>query len=164
MAPKSRRFSFNPAPRPPCNPSPPRFQASKAEHAAVIVWSATTWRQLQLLPYHALTVTQMAFSPDARLLLAVSRDRTWSLWRREPPGPENPGEGTHRPTHPTVNDECISGGVLPRPALNIESRPGVLFCRRVAFKASNSVAVIEPCFGRLASRVGRLCSSAKTAW
>lgn len=62
------------------------------EHAAVILWSASTWRRLQTLSYHALTVTQMAFSPDARLLLAVSRDRTWSLWRRDLPGPENPGE------------------------------------------------------------------------
>lgn len=68
------------------------FQASKVEHAALILWSASTWRQLQTLSYHTLTVTQMAFSPDARLLVAVSRDRTWSLWRRNPPGPENPGE------------------------------------------------------------------------
>ncbi|KAE8282076.1 Elongator complex protein 2 [Larimichthys crocea] len=33
---------------------------------------------------------KMAFSPDALLLLAVSRDRTWSLWRRDLPTPENP--------------------------------------------------------------------------
>ncbi|XP_061903182.1 elongator complex protein 2 isoform X1 [Entelurus aequoreus] len=57
-------------------------KASKAEHASVLLWSATTWRQLQALACHALTVTQMAFSPDSLLLLAVSRDRTWSLWRR----------------------------------------------------------------------------------
>ncbi|XP_029022955.1 elongator complex protein 2 [Betta splendens] len=64
-------------------------KASKAEHAALLLWSAATWRRLQTLPCHALTVTQMAFSPDARLLLAVSRDRTWSLWSRElPEGPE----------------------------------------------------------------------------
>lgn len=74
------------------------FQASKAEHAAVLLWSTTTWRQLQVLPCHTLTVTQMAFSPDAQLLLAVSRDRTWSLWRRNLPTPESPGEkwGQHR--------------------------------------------------------------------
>ncbi|XP_054619533.1 elongator complex protein 2 [Dunckerocampus dactyliophorus] len=63
-------------------------KASKAEHASVLLWSATTWRQLQALPFHTLTVTQMSFSPDSRLLLAVSRDRTWSLWRREPPAAE----------------------------------------------------------------------------
>uniref|UniRef100_A0AAX7T7V2 Elongator complex protein 2 n=1 Tax=Astatotilapia calliptera TaxID=8154 RepID=A0AAX7T7V2_ASTCA len=65
-------------------------KASKAEHAAVLLWSTTTWRQLQVLPCHTLTVTQMAFSPDAQLLLAVSRDRTWSLWRRNLPTPEKP--------------------------------------------------------------------------
>lgn len=68
------------------------FQASKAEHAAVLLWSTATWRQLQTLPCHNLTVTQMAFSPDAQLLLAVSRDRTWSLWRRNLPTPEIPGK------------------------------------------------------------------------
>ncbi|XP_036372087.1 elongator complex protein 2 [Megalops cyprinoides] len=61
-------------------------KASKAEHAAILLWSATCWRQLQSLAIHSLTVTQMAFSPDSRFLLAVSRDRTWSLWRqRDPP-------------------------------------------------------------------------------
>ncbi|XP_047461865.1 elongator complex protein 2 [Mugil cephalus] len=65
-------------------------KASKAEHAAVLLWSTATWRQLQMLPCHTLTVTQMAFSPDSQLLLAVSRDRTWSLWRRNPVTPESP--------------------------------------------------------------------------
>uniref|UniRef100_A0A8C3AMH6 Elongator complex protein 2 n=1 Tax=Cyclopterus lumpus TaxID=8103 RepID=A0A8C3AMH6_CYCLU len=65
-------------------------KASKAEHAAVLLWSTATWRQLQTLPCHTLTITQMAFSPDAQLLLAVSRDRTWSLWRRNLPTPESP--------------------------------------------------------------------------
>uniref|UniRef100_A0A674DGQ7 Elongator complex protein 2 n=1 Tax=Salmo trutta TaxID=8032 RepID=A0A674DGQ7_SALTR len=60
-------------------------KASKAEHAAVLLWSATSWRQLQALPCHSLTVTQMAFSPNGLFLLAVSRDRTWSLWRRDDP-------------------------------------------------------------------------------
>ncbi|XP_057684409.1 elongator complex protein 2 isoform X2 [Corythoichthys intestinalis] len=63
-------------------------KASKAEHASVLLWSASTWRQLQVLPCHALTVTQMAFSPDADMLLLVSRDRTWSLWRRRQHDPE----------------------------------------------------------------------------
>ncbi|XP_060915579.1 elongator complex protein 2 [Labrus mixtus] len=65
-------------------------KASKAEHAAILLWSTATWRQLQMLPCHTLTVTQMAFSPDAQLLIAVSRDRTWSLWRRDLPTPNSP--------------------------------------------------------------------------
>uniref|UniRef100_A0A8K9XER1 Elongator complex protein 2 n=1 Tax=Oncorhynchus mykiss TaxID=8022 RepID=A0A8K9XER1_ONCMY len=60
-------------------------KASKAEHAAVLLWSSTSWRQLQALPCHSLTVTQMAFSPNGLFLLAVSRDRTWSLWKRDDP-------------------------------------------------------------------------------
>ncbi|XP_077404397.1 elongator complex protein 2 isoform X6 [Vanacampus margaritifer] len=63
-------------------------KASKAEHASVLLWSTATWRQLQALPCHSLTVTQMAFSPDGAMLLLVSRDRTWSLWRRHQAGPE----------------------------------------------------------------------------
>lgn len=69
-----------------------RVQASKAEHAAILLWSVSTWKQLQALPYHSLTVTQMAFSPDSRLLLAVSRDRTWSMWRRDDCGPDASGK------------------------------------------------------------------------
>uniref|UniRef100_A0A3P8VKF9 Elongator complex protein 2 n=1 Tax=Cynoglossus semilaevis TaxID=244447 RepID=A0A3P8VKF9_CYNSE len=65
-------------------------KASKAEHAAIFLWSTKTWRQLQTLRCHSLTVTQMAFSPDGQLLLAVSRDRTWSLWRRSGSTPESP--------------------------------------------------------------------------
>uniref|UniRef100_A0A8D0H7Y5 Elongator complex protein 2 n=1 Tax=Sphenodon punctatus TaxID=8508 RepID=A0A8D0H7Y5_SPHPU len=59
------------------------LQASKKEHAIIILWSTTTWRQLQSLPFHSLTVTQMAFSPDDKFLLSVSRDRKWSLWKNK---------------------------------------------------------------------------------
>ena len=49
------------------------------------IWDVATWRQVQCLSAHALTVTQMGFSRrrGGERLLTVSRDRTWSLWRRE---------------------------------------------------------------------------------
>ncbi|XP_065839908.1 elongator complex protein 2-like [Oscarella lobularis] len=60
-------------------------KATKTEHAAVRIWDVATWRQVQCLSAHALTVTQMGFSRrrGGERLLTVSRDRTWSLWRRE---------------------------------------------------------------------------------
>ena len=57
------------------------FQASKPEHASIRVWSTDTWRQVTLLTHHTLTVTQLAFSHSGTHLLAVSRDRGWSLWK-----------------------------------------------------------------------------------
>uniref|UniRef100_A0A3B4BI07 Elongator complex protein 2 n=1 Tax=Periophthalmus magnuspinnatus TaxID=409849 RepID=A0A3B4BI07_9GOBI len=64
-------------------------KATKMEHASILLWDTSSWRQVQALSYHTLTVTQMAFSPDSQFLLAVSRDRTWSLWKHNSPTSEN---------------------------------------------------------------------------
>lgn len=86
-------------------------KATKAEYASVLLWDTTSWRQLQSLSYHTLTVTQMAFSPDSRLLLAVSRDRTWSLWRRNLATPENPEPHFSLYAH-TAKDSAIHTRII----------------------------------------------------
>ncbi|EEC12137.1 conserved hypothetical protein [Ixodes scapularis] len=54
-------------------------KASTRQHAAIILWDTETWKELGRLAFHNLTITQMAFSPDDRYLLSVSRDRSWKV-------------------------------------------------------------------------------------
>ncbi|XP_025093831.1 elongator complex protein 2-like isoform X2 [Pomacea canaliculata] len=56
-------------------------KAAKAEHAKILLWDTSMWRTVGCLEGSTLTVTQMAFSPSGQFLLAVSRDRTWSLYK-----------------------------------------------------------------------------------
>ncbi|XP_076460767.1 elongator complex protein 2-like isoform X2 [Babylonia areolata] len=67
-----------------CNPAGTLLASSctakKAEHASVMLWDTKTWQRVASLEGSSLTVVQMAFSPSGRFLLAVSRDRTWSLY------------------------------------------------------------------------------------
>lgn len=57
-------------------------KSTSLEHAAIILWSTTTWLQVQRLVSHQLTVTQMEFSSNDMYLLSVSRDRKWSLYKK----------------------------------------------------------------------------------
>jgi len=54
-------------------------RAQQAEHAAIFIWNLENQSQVGRLNAHTLTVTQMAFSPDGRRLVSISRDRTWAV-------------------------------------------------------------------------------------
>lgn len=58
-------------------------RATNEEHAQVILWNTATWKHIQKLTSHQLTVTQLKFSPDNQRLLSVSRDRRWSLFENK---------------------------------------------------------------------------------
>ncbi|GLI63733.1 hypothetical protein VaNZ11_006797 [Volvox africanus] len=57
-------------------------KAQTAATAAIWVWCTRTWRALAQLRAHTLTVTQLEWSPSGSLLVAASRDRTFSVFRR----------------------------------------------------------------------------------
>eukprot|EP00842_Homolaphlyctis_polyrhiza_P005820 jgi/Hompol1/6239/HPOL_004898-RA len=59
-------------------------KAAKSEHAAVRLWSTSTWKEVcPALAFHSLTVTTIRFSPDGRHLLTAGRDRSWALFNVE---------------------------------------------------------------------------------
>lgn len=61
-------------------------KATTTEHAEIILWNTTTWKILQRLQSHKLTVTQMKFSSDGKRLLSVSRDRRWTMFENNSTG------------------------------------------------------------------------------
>ncbi|KAI0728765.1 WD40 repeat-like protein [Fomitopsis betulina] len=59
-------------------------KATTPEHAVVRLYDTDKWQPFgQPLAGHTLTVTRIAFSPDDRYVLTVSRDRAWRLFVRD---------------------------------------------------------------------------------
>ncbi|RDB22595.1 putative elongator complex protein 2 [Hypsizygus marmoreus] len=59
-------------------------KATTAEHAVVRIYDTTKYQLVgQPLEGHSLTVTRIAFSPDEKFVLSVSRDRSWRLFEAQ---------------------------------------------------------------------------------
>ncbi|EPQ59532.1 WD40 repeat-like protein [Gloeophyllum trabeum ATCC 11539] len=59
-------------------------KATTPEHAVIRVYETDKWQPVgQPLQGHSLTVTRIAFSPDDRYILTVSRDRSWRLFEAQ---------------------------------------------------------------------------------
>ncbi|KAG9317533.1 quinon protein alcohol dehydrogenase-like superfamily [Chiua virens] len=62
-------------------------KATSPQHAVVRVYSMSTYQPFgSPLGGHSLTVTRIAFSPDDRYIVTVSRDRTWRSFERRDDG------------------------------------------------------------------------------
>ncbi|CAG5118142.1 unnamed protein product [Candidula unifasciata] len=61
-------------------------KAAKAEVANILLWDMKTKKVCASLCGCTLTVTQMAFNHQGNRLLAVSRDRTWALFKQSETG------------------------------------------------------------------------------
>ncbi|CAG8651828.1 27661_t:CDS:10 [Gigaspora margarita] len=59
-------------------------KATTPEDAIIRLYNTTTWKELSngSLKSHSLTVTKIRFSHSDKLILSVSRDRTWSLFEK----------------------------------------------------------------------------------
>lgn len=86
-------------------------KATSPEHAVVRVYDTTKWQPVgEPLVGHQLTVTSIAFSPDDRHVLTVSRDRSWRLFERKDDG----GECTSRVSDEIKSNVLQASSRLPR--------------------------------------------------
>lgn len=93
-------------------------KATTVEHAVVRVYETESWQPFgQPLEGHSLTVTRIAFSPDDRFVLSVSRDRTWRLFENT----ENSGKSPVNRLYPE-SSHPIGEGYVPVAADKSHSR------------------------------------------
>lgn len=58
-------------------------KANSKDHAVIRTTDISNFQEgSQPLSFHTLTITRLRFSHDDKLLLSVSRDRSWSVWKR----------------------------------------------------------------------------------
>ncbi|EME86137.1 uncharacterized protein MYCFIDRAFT_161734 [Pseudocercospora fijiensis CIRAD86] len=80
-------------------------KASAVDHAVIRLYETKDWREIKPpLTAHNLTVTSLAFSPDDKYLLSVSRDRQWAVFEREN---DSPGLYTLHATNPKGHSRMI---------------------------------------------------------
>lgn len=60
--------------------------ANSPEDAVIIIRKTSDWNIVDKLAGHTLTITKMAFSPDSKFLLSVSRDRSFAIYARTEEG------------------------------------------------------------------------------
>ncbi|KDR83805.1 hypothetical protein GALMADRAFT_236196 [Galerina marginata CBS 339.88] len=66
-------------------------KSSSMEHAVIRVYDTRTFKPVgEPLAGHILTVTRIAFSPDDKYILTVSRDRSWRLFKAQDGGGYTP--------------------------------------------------------------------------
>lgn len=97
------------------------LKAAKAEHANIIVWqeqsanNQVSYKQIDTLRGHDLTIVQLKFSNSSDYLLSVSRDRSWKLFKRRVETNNNPAQfqfelvrsiGTKNPYHTRIIWAC----------------------------------------------------------
>ncbi|CAN6652077.1 elongator complex protein 2 [Trichomonascus vanleenenianus] len=83
-------------------------KANTEKHAVIRLYDTTTWLQLpNPLQFHSLTITRLEFSPDDQLLLSVSRDRTWALWKKNNEGDNYEMAVSNSKAHTRIIWDCV---------------------------------------------------------
>ncbi|CAL9728090.1 elongator complex protein 2 [Monosporozyma unispora] len=58
-------------------------RSNTPQHSVIRIFDTKTWLEMKpTLGFHSLTITRLRFSHDGKYLLAVCRDRKWSVWER----------------------------------------------------------------------------------